>query len=114
MYLLAYMNNCTQGRRLVINIGGGKNFCHKHWGGKNFRKIYFQKKIFKSSLQFSKKNSDDLFFRHRQLFSRNVHYSLKMYKFTSFSLYFSFFLSVSAFFHVYFLTFLIIAPHPNY
>src|SRR6218665_2310030 len=52
-----------------------------------------------------------------------------MYKFTSFSLYFSFFLSVSAFFHVYFFTnkfFLkfssdywggkkgVLPPHPNY
>src|SRR6218665_4039635 len=45
--------------------------------------------------------SDDLFcFSHRQLFSKI--YTLHS-KFTPFSLYFSFFVSVSAFFHVFFI-----------
>ena len=43
---------------------------HKHWGGKNFWKIYFQKKSLKVPFN-SQKNSDDLFFS-RQLFSKNV------------------------------------------
>src|SRR6218665_4160750 len=60
----------TQGRRLVINIGGCKNFGHKYWGGKNFWKIYFQKKIFKSFLQFSQKILTTFFFSHQQLFSQ--------------------------------------------
>src|SRR6218665_2929448 len=76
----------NQGRRLVINIGGQK-FGSQILGGKNFLKIYFKKKIFKSSLQFSKKIPTTLFFSHRKFFS--IKCTLKM--FTSFSLYFSFF-----------------------
>src|SRR6218665_125325 len=91
-----------QGRRLVINIGGQK-FGSQILGGKNFGKIYFLKKILKKFPSILSKIYDDLFFSHLQLFLKNVHLSFKMYKFTSFSLYFSFFVSVSAFFHVFFL-----------
>src|SRR6218665_66221 len=86
-----------QGRRLVINIGGGKNLGHKYWGGKNlghkywegknFGKIYFQttfsKKILKKSF-YSQKFLMTFF--HRQLFLKNLHPSFKMY-----SLFFLFF-----------------------
>src|SRR6218665_2341879 len=92
-------------RRLVINIGGQK-FGSQILGGQKF-----------------------FFFSHRNFFLKNAHFSLKMYQFTSFSLYFSFFLSVSAFFHVYFfkINFFLkfssdywgakkrfCPPHPNY
>src|SRR6218665_3377023 len=60
-------SNESQGRRLVINIGGQK-FGSQILGGKNFLKIYFKKKIFKSSLQFSEKILTTFF----SLFIENV------------------------------------------
>src|SRR6218665_3609321 len=66
-----------QGRRLVINIGGQK-FGSQILGGKNFLKIYFKKKIFKSSLQFSKKILTTFFLVIEIFFKKNVHFSLKM------------------------------------
>src|SRR6218665_1958466 len=58
-------------RSFVYHTIRGVNLGHKYWGGKKFLKVYFKKKIFKSSLQFSKKNSDDLFFfSHWKFFSK--------------------------------------------
>src|SRR6218665_828693 len=84
-------------RRLVINIGGEKIWV-TNIGGKKFWENIFSDiipKILKNPLLFSK-ISEDLFFSHRQLFSKM--YTLHS-KFTPFSLYFSFFVFVSAFFH---------------
>src|SRR6218665_1227042 len=67
---MSYDQGCRQGRRLVINIGGGKNLGHKYWGSKNFLKIYFKKKIFKSSLQFSKKILTTFFLVIEHFFSK--------------------------------------------
>src|SRR6218665_1121866 len=65
-------NTTAQGRRLVINIGGGKNLGHKYWGAKMgkrnrggkkfFWKKFFKKKIWKNSLKFSKKKFEKIFF----------------------------------------------------
>ena len=75
-------------RRLVINIGGQK-FGSEILGEQRFRENIFSdiiKKIWKNPLLFSK-ISEDLF--------------LVIDNFTPFSLYFSFFVYVSAFFHVF-------------
>ena len=67
-----------QGRRLVINIGEAKIWVTNIGGAKIFWKYILRKKI--------------LFFLVIEIFFlKNVHFSLKMYKFTSFSLYFLFF-----------------------
>src|SRR6218665_4019342 len=75
-----------QWRRLVINIGGAKIWVTNIGEGKNLGKIYFQ-------TTFS------------QMFLKSILLFSKMYtlhsKFTPFSLYFSFFVSVSVFFHVF-------------
>src|SRR6218665_154334 len=54
----SHIHHCTTSLYRGVDLSkilGGKNLGHKYWGGKNFLKIYFKKKIFKSSLQFSKK-----------------------------------------------------------
>ena len=89
-----------QRRRLVINIGGKKNLGQKYWGGKILGKYVFRQ----DSKTISKKSSSILwnfwraFFSHWQFFSKM--YTLHS-KFTPFTLNFSFFVSVSDFFHVY-------------
>jgi len=87
-----------QRRRLVINIWGAKIWVTNIGGGKNLGKIYFQttfSKKFRKTSFYSKKFLTT-FFSHRQLFPKM--YTLHS-KFTPFSLYFSFFVFVSAFFH---------------
>src|SRR6218665_1837134 len=84
---IGYIHAYIQRRRLVINIGGQK-LGSQIFGGQKFRENIFSDKILTKILEkillFSK-ISDDVYFLHS--------------KFTPFSLYFSFFVSVSAFFH---------------
>src|SRR6218665_1212490 len=81
--------------------GGGKNLGHKFWGANILGKYAFRQKILKKFLSIISNISDDLFFSHSQLFF----YKIDTFhsKCTPLSMYFSFFVSVSAFFHVYFL-----------
>ena len=51
----------TQGRRLVINIGGAKVWV-TNIGGGNFGQIYFQTKNLEKFPSILSKISDDLFF----------------------------------------------------
>src|SRR6218665_1399466 len=71
-------------RRLVINIGGGKNLGHKYWEGKHFGEIYFQTKTLEKFPSILSKISDDLFYSHRQPFYKIYTFHSKC---TPFSLY---------------------------
>src|SRR6218665_825462 len=87
----------TQGRRLVINIEGGKNFGHKYWGGKNFWEIYFQTKNLEKVLFYSSKNfSQPFFLVIDNFFTKLTHLIQNVLRFLCIVV------SISAFFHVYF------------
>src|SRR6218665_4200363 len=53
---ISLANISNHRRRLVINIGVGKNLGHKQWRGKNFGEIYFQTKNLEKVPFYSPKN----------------------------------------------------------
>jgi len=87
-------NRCPHRHRLVINIGGQK-FGSETLGGKHLGKIYFQTTLLKKFEKIP-------FYSQKFLSSTTFSKIYALYsKCTPFSLYLSFFVSVSAFFHVF-------------
>src|SRR6218665_2818481 len=85
-------------RRLVINIGGGKNLGHKYWGAKIWGEFIFRQKILEKFPSILSKIPDGLFF----LVIDN--FFAKLTLFIQYVLHFlCIVVFVSAFFHVYFL-----------
>ena len=58
-------------RRLVINIGGGKNLGHKYWGAKIWGEFIFRQKILEKFPSILSKIPDDLFFQSSTTFLQN-------------------------------------------
>ena len=85
--------------RQCVNIGGAKIWVTNIGGAKIYGKYIFKQNSQKN-LEKNPKKFLMTFFSHRQLFKQ---ISTLHSKFTPFSLYFSFFVSLSAFFHVFLL-----------